>query len=177
MAIKFRLAKEEDTELVISLQNQAFFDDYKRFGICPSYDRRYEQMEWIINHNLSANDDLMNQPGVYGEYRYYDYIIYDDDMPVGNIIIKIRRGNECHISSLCVITPFRELGIGTMALKFVEETFHYCDKITLDTPADKEENLIFYMKNGFQVIGEVKACNVWCTLFEKNIGRSSTKLS
>lgn len=163
MAITFRLAQEEDTILAISLQNQAFFDDYKRFGFCPSYDRNYEQMLWIIHQNRMDGNNASD------EKRYYDYLIYEDDLPVGNIIIKIRNGVECHISSLCVITSKQNLGIGTKALRFVEENFSYCNTITLDTPADKEENLIFYMKNGFHVVGEVKACNIWCTLFEKMI--------
>lgn len=169
MAISFRLAKEEDVELVISLQNQAFFDDFKRFGMCPSYDRNYEQMLWIIKHNEIVEKLSIETTQGKEDSRYYDYIIYDEDLPVGNIILKIRNGNECHISSLCVVTSHRELGIGTKALQFVEDTFDYCHKITLDTPADKEENLIFYMKNGFEVVGEIKSCNIWCTLFEKNI--------
>lgn len=164
MAITFRLAQAEDAVLAISLQNQAFFEDYKRFGICPSYDRKYEQMLWIINHNNTAED----RDGI-EDNRYYDYIIYDDELPVGNIIIKVRDGHECHLSSLCVITSKRKQGIGSQALQFIEETFSYCNSITLDTPADKEENLIFYLKNGFKVVGEVKSCNVWCTLFEKEI--------
>lgn len=169
MAISFRLANENDAELAISLQNQAFFEDYKRFGMCPSYDRKYEQMLWIISHHENTEKELPEGTAEQEDRRYYDYIIYQDDLPVGNIIIKVRNGNECHISSLCVITSHQELGIGSEALKFIEETFDYCNRITLDTPADKEENLIFYLKNGFHVVGEVKSCNIWCTLFEKNI--------
>ena len=161
--ILFKLATQEDTELVITLQNHAFFDDYKRFGVCPSYDRRYEQMLWIIKQNDITDTSTTK------DYQYYDYIIYYNDFPVGNIIVKIRNQTECHISSLCIITQYRKLGIGTRAIQFIEEKFAYCDKITLDTPADKEENLIFYMKNGFDVVGEVKIFNVWCTLFEKKL--------
>lgn len=164
MAITFRLANQDDIVLAISVQNQAFFEDYKRFGICPSYDRKYEQMQWIISQNQKDKDCES-----VGKSRYYDYLIYEDGFPVGNIIIKVRNGNECHISSLCVITSKQKLGIGTKALQFIEKEFSYCNLITLDTPADKEENLIFYLKNGFHVVGEVKSCNVWCTLFEKNI--------
>lgn len=164
MAITFRLAQEEDAVLAISLQNQAFFDDYKRFGVCPSYDRKYEQMVWIINHSNEREDRGDKEEG-----RYYDFLIFEDDFPVGNIIIKVRNGNECHVASLCVVTSKQNTGIGTKALKFIEKQFHYCDTITLDTPADKEENVIFYLKNGFKVVGEVKSCNIWCTLFEKEI--------
>lgn len=169
MAITFRLAQEEDAVLAISLQNQAFFEDYKRFGMCPSYDRKYEQMLWIINHNQYSEKNLSEESETTEDSRYYDYLIYEEDLPVGNIIIKVRNGIECHVSSLCVITSKQNQGIGSKALAFLEETFHYCDTITLDTPADKEENLIFYMKNGFHVVGEVKSCNIWCTLFEKKI--------
>lgn len=164
MAIRFRLAEEEDTVLVISVQNQAFFEDYKRFGVCPSYNRDYEQMRWIINQKQNRKDNAAKK-----ENRYYDYLIYEDDLPVGNIIIKVRDNVECHVSSLGIITQKQKLGIGTKALEFIEKEFSYCDVITLDTPADKEENLIFYLKNGFEVVGEVKACNMWCTLFQKRI--------
>ena len=169
MSISFRLAKENDVELVISLQNQAFFEDFKRFGMCPSYDRKIEQMLWIIKQNETTEKESAEIKPEQEDHKYYDYIIYQDDLPVGNIIIKVRNGNECHISSLCVITSHRELGIGSKALKFIEENFDYCDTITLDTPADKEENLIFYLKNGFHVVGEVRSHNIWCTLFEKKI--------
>ena len=169
MAITFRLAREEDIEIVITLQNNAFFDVFKQFGICPCYNRTLEEMSWIIKHNKeveSRNNDISYEVE---EREYYDYIILYNNLPVGNIIIKIRGGKECHISSLCVISSYHDMGIGSQALQFIEEKFYFCNKITLETPADQERNLIFYLKNGFQVAGEIKSSNIWCTQFEKTL--------
>ena len=159
MNILFCLAREEDTELAISIQNEAFFDDFKRYGFCSSYDRDFEQMKWIIKHNEKRSSSIC----------YYDYLILENDMPVGNMILKDRGNGEYHLSSLCIITSHRSKGIGSKALQFIESEFKDCKVISVETPADKDENIFFYWKNGFQVIELISSHGISCALLEKKL--------
>ena len=157
MGIQFRLATKQDAELIISIQNQAFFEDYKRFGFCPNYNQRMEQVQFILTNR---------------EKKYFDYLIYEDDMPVGNMLIIVRNSKECHLSSLCVVTTKRCQGIGNAALFFLENDFLKnncpdCNRITLETPALKLNNIKFYLKFGYEIVDEVISHNIRCTLFKK----------
>lgn len=150
MKIIFRKATTDDIELAIDLQNKSFYQDYIKYGTCPSYNRSKEKMLNIIND-------------------HFDFIIYADDLPVGNIIVKIRSNHECHVNSICIIPKYQKNGIGKIAMKFLESNFSYCKLFTLDTPFDKKENISFYEKCGYKVIAKNDSSNIKCLLFEKQI--------
>ncbi|MEA4888679.1 MAG: GNAT family N-acetyltransferase [Clostridiaceae bacterium] len=69
-----------------------------------------------------------------------------------DILIKIYNG-EYYLGCLCVIPEYQGKGIGTHAVKFILNYYADWEKIMLVTPADKEENLIFYKKCGFTIDG------------------------
>lgn len=57
---------------------------------------------------------------------------------------------------MCVIPEYQHKGIGTKAIQFLLETFKDWSEITLETPAEKEENVNFYTKKcGFEIIDEI----------------------
>lgn len=148
MQIRFVQACVSDTELVIALQNEAFRDDFERYGQCPSYRRSPKNMEDIIR-------------------RHYDFLIYADEIAVGNMIVKLRGAGECHLTSLGVIPGYQRRGIGSRALAFLERRFPESIKFTLDTPADQEGNRLFYRKAGYREVGSVHSSGITCTMLEK----------
>lgn len=150
MKITFRNANSNDVELAIDMQNKSFFQDYVQYGTCPSYNRTKEKMLNIINN-------------------HFDFIICADDLPVGNMIVKIKDNNECHLNSIGIIPKYQKNGIGKIAMKFLESNFSYCRLFTLDTPSDKKENISFYEKCGYKAIGEDDSNSVKCMVFEKRI--------
>lgn len=148
MRIRFVRACPSDTELVIKLQNEAFREDFERYGQCPSYRRSQTDTEDIIR-------------------RHYDFLIYADENAVGNMIVKLRGAGECHLTSLGVIPDYQHRGIGNRALAFLESQFPESVKFTLDTPTDQEGNRLFYRKAGYREIGSVHSSGITCTLLEK----------
>lgn len=148
MQIRFVRACPFDTELVIKIQNEAFREDFERYGQCPSYQRSQKDTEDIIR-------------------RHYDFLIYADEIAVGNMIVKLRGEGECHLTSLGVIPGYQRRGIGSSALAFLESQFAECEKFTLDTPADQEGNRLFYQKAGYREVGSIHSSGITCTLLEK----------
>ncbi|WP_419071171.1 GNAT family N-acetyltransferase [Pseudoruminococcus massiliensis] len=62
---------------------------------------------------------------------------------------------------LCVIPEYQSKGIGTQAFKHTQSVYSDWRKITLITPADKEENIKFYtQKCGFSVASKSMDGNI-----------------
>ena len=62
---------------------------------------------------------------------------------------------------MCVIPEFQGKGIGTHAIRFLKTHLKDWERLTLVTPADKEENVKFYTeKCGFQIAAAEKDGNV-----------------
>ena len=72
------------------------------------------------------------------------YIILCDPKPVG-----------------CAVPAYQGKGLGTHAVQFVKALYEDWEKITLVTPADKEENVRFYTeKCGFRIVSAETDGNV-----------------
>ena len=143
MNLSYKRAEKEDADLLVQIYNEAFYDDYIRYGECPAYGRSRERME----------DSLVKFP---------KDIIYCDDIAVGVIAIEVLGNGEYYLSCLCVIPQYQGKGIGSRALEFMLAKYSDWNKITLITPADKEENVNFYTKkfpfiiDGTQMDGNVQ---------------------
>ena len=48
--VAFTLATTDDIRDLIEIQNQAFYDDYIKFGECPGYGRTYESMKHSVEN-------------------------------------------------------------------------------------------------------------------------------
>lgn len=133
MTIDYRTAKLPDAPLLVKLYDAAFYSDYIRYGECPGYGKSEESMR----------DSIRRVP---------KRIILCDGKPVGVISCKKTAEYSYEIGCLCVLPAYQGRGIGTKA---VEDTLaYYSDwkKVTLVTPADKEENVKFYtQKCGFRI--------------------------
>lgn len=133
MELRYVNAKKEDADKVIEIYNASFYEDYIRYGECPAYGRSREKMEESIE-------------------KYPKWIIFSSHIPVGIISFENKGNGEYYLGCLCVVPQYQGRGIGTHAVGFVLNYYGDWNKVTLVTPADKEENINFYTRKcGFQI--------------------------
>ena len=142
MMIEYKQAATDDAGLLVDIYNASFYSDYLRFGACPGYGKTIEMMEESI-------------------LLYPKHIILSDNKPVGCISCHQIRPQEYEIGCLCVIPEYQGKGIGTQAVRFVQDYYEDWKRITLVTPLNKSENVRFYTERcGFQIVGTEKDGNV-----------------
>lgn len=135
MILKYIKAQKEHADMLIEIYNTSFYSDYIKYGECPAYDRSREAMEASIE-------------------KFPKLIIHCDDIPIGVISVANRGEGEYHLGCLCVMPKYQNKGIGTQAVKYMLDYYKDWSKITLKTPADKNENINFYTnKCGFIIDG------------------------
>ena len=133
MTIEYRPATKEDAELLVSIYDAAFYNDYLRYGTCPGYGNTKEYMERSI-------------------IDFPKFVIIADGKPVGCISCKALEAGTYEVGVLCVIPEFQGKGIGTAAMEFAKSYYQDWQRFTLITPADKSENVRFYTeKCGFAI--------------------------
>ena len=134
MTIEYRKAVSEDAEMLVNIYDAAFYSDYMRYGACPGYGRTVEMMKESIR-------------------EYPKYIILCDKKPVGCVSCKMQEMGVYEITCLCIIPEYQGKGLGTKAVRFVNELYDDWEKLTLVTPLDKKENVKFYTeKCGFHIV-------------------------
>jgi ribosomal protein S18 acetylase RimI-like enzyme len=135
MSLNYRKAQIEDAELLIRIYNLSFYEDYIRYGECPAYGRSKGDMEASI-------------------VKYPKLLIYNDDIPIGVISAADKGQGEYILGCLCVIPEYQGRGIGTQAMRYLQDYYSDWKRITLITPSDKLENVNFYTKKcGFRIDG------------------------
>lgn len=133
MGLNYVKAKKEDADLLIELYNASFYEDYMRYGECPAYGRSRDSMEESIE-------------------KFPKHIIYCEDKPIGAFSVVAQGNGEYYLGCLCIVSEYQGKGIGTQAMGFILDYYEDWQKITLITPADKEENIAFYTKKcGFRI--------------------------
>ncbi len=131
MKIEYRKADIADAELLIEIYNSSFYDDFIKYGECPAYGKTKERMEQSI-------------------INYTKFLILCDNQAVGCVSWKETEKGTYEIGCLCVIPEYQGKGIGSAAMEFAKTYYEDWNRITLITPADKEENIRFYTeKCGF----------------------------
>ena len=133
MELTYHPATAADAGLLIRLYNAAFYSDFAKYGVCPGYGKTQAQMEQSI-------------------LDFPKFIICCDAIPVGVISCKETEPGVYEIGCLCVIPAYQRRGIGAKAVRFVRSYYNNWRKLTLITPADKEQNLRFYTETcGFSI--------------------------
>lgn len=134
--IEIKKATSEDAEILIKIYNEAFYEDFVRYGQCPAYGRSVDDMKKSI-------------------IEIPKYIAYQDSTPIGVISVKNNGEGAYYIGCLCVIPEFQRKGIGHQLIKFMKTQYNDWKKIELVTPIDKEKNVRFYTeKCGFTIDNE-----------------------
>ena len=148
MTIQFERAVLEDADALISVQNQSFYSDFIKYGVCPGYNRSHDSMVESISRNNV-------------------YKILCDSIVVGDIIVKDSGNGNYFLGCLCVIPDYENKGIGQHAMKFIDTSFPYAKHWSLETPSDKLRNHYFYKKHNYEITKEYTIDNVQISLFEK----------
>ena len=136
MDLQIRKADIEDAEILIKIYNEAFYEDFVRYGECPAYGRSVDAMKKSI-------------------IEIPKFIGYHGSIPIGVISVKVKGEGLYYIGCLCVIPEFQRKGVGHQLIEYMKA--HYSDwkKIELITPVDKEKNVRFYTeKCGFTIDNE-----------------------
>jgi ribosomal protein S18 acetylase RimI-like enzyme len=135
--MQVRKAIPENAEILIKIYNEAFYEDFIRYGECPAYGRSVDDMKKSI-------------------IEIPKYIAYYDSIPIGVISVKSEGEGIYYIGCLCVIPEFQRKGIGYQLIEFMKNQYNDWKKIELVTPIDKEKNVKFYTeKCGFTIDNEV----------------------
>ena len=136
MDLQIRKANPEDAEILIKIYNEAFYEDYVRYGECPAYGRSVDDMK----------KSIIEVP---------KHIAFVDSTPIGVISVKETEAHIYYIGCLCVIPEFQRKGIGHQLIEFMKTQYNDWKKIELITPIDKEKNVKFYTeKCGFMIDNE-----------------------
>lgn len=153
MKIGFKKAVKEDCEILIEINNKAYYSDYMSYGECPGYNVSIEKMRISLE-----NENIIK------------HIVYVDNMPVGVVSLHKQDKGKYYLGNLCIIPEYQHKGIGKLTIEFVLN--HYADlrELSLITPADKVENIKFYTeKCGFNIIGTEMDGNVKVARLEYKI--------
>ncbi|MBE5960342.1 MAG: GNAT family N-acetyltransferase [Lachnospiraceae bacterium] len=148
--IKIQRAKQTDEEIVRGLQNEIFYEDYKKYGYCPNWGKTLEETEALIK-------------------RRDVYLIIVKDKCAGIAVVRVH-GMECHISSIGIKKESRGKRIGTFVMGQIERSYPNAWVFTLDTYSGKKEAIHFYKSLGYQIAGSHMEGNLKLTCFQKKQG-------
>lgn len=141
MNIEFKSAEKADIKKLIEVQNKSFRDDYTAYGECPAYNETKEAISMLIDNAIV-------------------YKILKDNEIVGDIIIRQKENHNYYLRVISVIPEYQNLGIGQMALKFIENAHPDAASWDLITPFKSYRNHHFYEKMGYVKIGEYRQSDV-----------------
>lgn len=140
MAITFERATLNDVPALVEVQTRCFDDDSRRFagqegGGPPGYD----SAQWQIQ--------MFRQASAYLK-------IVEDGRIIGGIII-FRVGRDPHgthyeVGRIYLDPDCQNRGIGTLAMRHIEEAFPKVKRWTLGTPVWATRNHHFYEKVGYK---------------------------
>ena len=135
MKLSYRRAGKEDAEPLIGICNAAFSDGFIRYEMCPRYGNTQGEME--------ASTE-----------RHCKYLILCDGIPVGAFSFDCEGEGHYYLGCLCVIPAYQ--GIGSQAFRYLLLICPDWKRVSLVTPADKEENLRFYRERCGFCLGDKK---------------------
>ena len=94
------------------------------------------------------------------------YKIVSDYQIIGGIIVFDKGGGHFELGRIFLDPEHQNQGIGSQALRFVEEAFPQARRWTLDTPRWNQRTQRFYEKMGYVRVGEGRPDGSLC-LYEK----------
>lgn len=133
--LRFERAVAGDANMLITVQNAAFHDDFLAYGECPAYQEPLAEMERQIQTRIV-------------------YKILDDTTVIGDIIARKLEEGKYYLRVLCVAPAYQNQGIGQKALDFLFREYHDAVSWELITPHKSIRNHHLYEKMGFRKIDE-----------------------
>lgn len=134
------LAAPEDAPALAEVQRRTFDDDSRRFAGLPSGGPPgYDSVAWQVR--------MMDVATAY-------YKLVWDRQIVGGVIVFDMGQGRFELGRIYVDPDFRNRGIGTQAMQFIERAHPQARRWTLGTPIWATRNHHFYEKLGYVKIGE-----------------------
>ncbi len=128
-------ASPEDAPALAQVGTQAFAQDAERYGASPSgIDRVENHLAWL-------------------EQCHY-YKILDAAAIVGGILVSPSADGHYGLSALFVAPAFQRQGIGTRAVRLMEQTYPAATRWALCTPYLNHRLHRFYERVGYVKVGE-----------------------
>lgn len=153
MNISFRRALPEDAENLVQVQIAAFHHDSVLYpGVSLGGPPGYDSVESTLRQIREMN---------YYTIRFEERII-------GGVGLRDVATGHIHLDLLYIDPEFHNLGLGTLAIEFLEST-HPATKWTLDTPDYAVRNQHFYQKFGYVRVGEKPVEDFVLLAYEKNL--------
>lgn len=143
MDIEFKKACKEDIKNIIEVQSKSFYEDYVKYGECPTYNEPEQKILDFINGDKETV-----------------YKILKDGEIVGDIIIRKIEDHKYYLRTICVIPECQSLGIGQKALSFIEKEHPEVNEWELITPFKSFRNHHVYEKMGYVKVEEFKQSDV-----------------
>lgn len=141
MTVKYNKATQKDAQTMIDILNLSFFSDFKKYGECPIYNMKTDDIIDYINN-------------------YDCYIITKDGTPVATAVVMNQGDGIYFIGTIGVIPKYQHIGIGQRTMNFLINTYRKAKQIDLITPADNTRNIDFYKQLGFVVVQSLMDGNV-----------------
>jgi GNAT superfamily N-acetyltransferase len=154
--IRFEKARIGDAEVLTEIQKRTFDDDALCFGGQPAGGPPgYDSADWTL---------WAMKTGIY-------YKILAGDQIVGGVILFDMHRHHFNLGRIFVDPDWQNQGIGSQAIRFVEKTFPYVKKWSLDTPEWAIRNHHFYEKLGYVKVGEEvpEGADIRLCLYEKRM--------
>lgn len=137
MEISIERADMADAEQLVDVQDKSFYEDYQKYGHCPSYHEPKERILELIKNNIV-------------------YKIVLEKEIIGDVIIRKQENHSYYLRVIAVIPEYWNQGIGTKAMQYIEQDNPDAEKWSLITPHESFRNHHFYEKMGYEKVGEIK---------------------
>lgn len=155
MSLSFERATPADAETLVRVQIVSFHSDA---ALYPGQEEDGPPGYDSVEHALTKiRDDIC-------------YRITHDGATIGVIIIVDAGDGHMHLDVLAIEPAFQNRGIGTAALRFIEQA-HPARRWTLDTPGYATRNHYFYERLGYVKVGEEEHPSVTLFAYEKRLER------
>lgn len=129
-------AAAEDAEKLRQVGVQAFAEDTKRYGVCPS------GIDLVKNHRSWI------------ETYHYFKILLEDEIVGGMLVMP--GDDSCELEALFIAPAYQSQGIGSQAMTFVEEAYPNAANWGLCTAYLNDSVRRFYEKRGYVKVGQTK---------------------
>jgi len=175
LLIRFEKARVADAVALTEVQRRTFDDDSNRFGgLSAGGPPGYDSVDWTlwaiktgIYYKILAGDRRESRsPGGVGDRRESRSAggVGDrresrspggvGDQIIGGVILFDMHQRHFNLGRIFVDPDWQDRGIGTQAIQFIEKTFPYVKRWSLDTPEWAVRNHHFYEKLGYVRVGE-----------------------
>lgn len=144
-SLRLEVAESADAQVLTEVQIRAYEEEVKKYGKGPmGYDSVETTTYRIIN-------------------RHYFKIIWDGSI-IGGVFAFYRGGRTAILDGIFIDSIYQNKGIASEVMVRLEEKFPEVEIWSTETPLDSPSHIHFYIKHGYEVIGEL---NDFLCLFHK----------